>query len=288
MRVGIIAHRASETNLSLAASSPAGVGAFLVAPGDALRELGPADAALGRLDVLSTLEGIEHGLPCLELLELRGIPVLNPPISLRLAHDKLATSAALSVADLPHPRTRPVFGGVPAPLPFPLVLKPRFGSWGRDVVRCADEREYELALECYRMRPWFHAAGAVAQELLPLLGHDLRLVVAAGEVIGAVRRVAAPGEWRTNIALGARRERAEPAPAACELAVAAAKAIGGDLVGVDLLPLGPGRFAILEVNGAVDFSPEYGSGVFTAAMEALVGSLRRRQLLPPLAEAAGW
>jgi [lysine-biosynthesis-protein LysW]---L-2-aminoadipate ligase len=41
------------------------------------------------------------------------------------------------------------------------------------------------------------------------------------------------------------------------LAVAAAAAVGADIVGVDLLPLRDGRFVVLEVNGAVDFTSEY-------------------------------
>jgi [lysine-biosynthesis-protein LysW]---L-2-aminoadipate ligase len=84
-------------------------------------------------------------------------------------------------------------------------------------------------------------------------------------VIGAVKRVARPGEWRTNVALGATRARVDPSPAACETAIAAATAIGAELVGVDLLPVGPGQHVVLELNGAVDFAPVYGTDVFSAA-----------------------
>jgi glutathione synthase/RimK-type ligase-like ATP-grasp enzyme len=228
MRIGIVSHHASRTNIGLAASAPDGVDAFVVAPEDALRKLRPGDAALGRLDVLPTVDGIEEGIRCLESLELGSVFVLNRAVTLRLAHDKLATAHALAAAALPHPRTRPVAAGDPPPLPFPLVLKPRFGSWGRDVVRCDHPAEYESALTAYGGRRWFKTAGAVAQALVPPLGHDLRVVVAGGEVIGSVRRVARPGEWRTNVALGARRESVAASPVACELALAAAQAIEAD------------------------------------------------------------
>ena len=44
------------------------------------------------------------------------------------------------------------------------------------------------------------------------------------------------------------------------LAVRASRAVGADLVGVDLLPLPDGGYTVLELNAAVDFSPEYGMG----------------------------
>jgi RimK family alpha-L-glutamate ligase len=209
--------------------------------------------------------------------------MLNAPLALMLAHDKLATASALTAAALPHPRTRAVVDAdAPSPLPFPLVLKPRYGSWGRDVVLCADEAAYRRALSTLRTRPWFTTTGAVAQELVPPLAHDLRFVVAAGDVIGAVKRVAAPGEWRTNVALGATRHPVDPSPAACELAIASAAAIGADLVGVDLLPVGPGRYVVLELNGAVDFSPVYAprGEVFALVMRALVSRLESEPVLP--------
>jgi glutathione synthase/RimK-type ligase-like ATP-grasp enzyme len=137
------------------------------------------------------------------------------------------------------------------------VLKPRFGSWGRDVTRCDDDEDVECATEAARLRVWFNAAGAVAQRLVPPAGFDLRVLVAAGHVVGAVMRRAAPGEWRTNVALGAHRIPITPPQDACELALAAAEAVGGDLVGVDLLPLPGDGWIVLEVNGAVDFNSAY-------------------------------
>jgi [lysine-biosynthesis-protein LysW]--L-2-aminoadipate ligase len=283
MRIAIVTHHSTETNLGLAAAAPPGVRAFVVAPEDAAHHLEPHDAALGRLDVLPTLDGIEQGLLHLDRLEGRGLPVLNPPFALLLAHDKLATPAALAAAALPHPRTRALFDPVGRPpLPFPFVVKPRYGSWGRDVLLCTDERAYRRAVATLRTRAWFASSGAVVQELVPPLGHDLRVVVAAGDVIGAIKRVARPGEWRTNVALGATRVPAHPSPAACELALAAAAAIGADLVGVDLMPVGPGRYVVLELNGAVDFAGvhEPGGNVFASAMRALTSRLRSDAVLP--------
>ena len=117
--------------------------------------------------------------------------------------------------------------------------------------------------------------GALVQELVPPVGYDLRLVVAAGVVVGAIRRLAAPHEWRTNASLGGSRRKARPVAAASALGIAAAAAIGADLVGVDLLPAGDG-YTVIELNGAVDFDDLYsldGQDVLREAAVAL-GLLR--------------
>jgi RimK family alpha-L-glutamate ligase len=288
VRIALLTHHATKTNLALADSAPAGTSCFVLEPAQAASVLGAGDAVVGRLDVRRTLDGIEDGLTHLDRLEARGLTVLNRSLTLRLAHDKRATAAALTVASLPHPRTLALFDADDAapPLPFPFVIKPRFGSWGRDVLLISDRSAYLDALATLRRRAWFAATGAVVQDLVPPRGHDLRLVVACGEVIGAIKRVARRGEWRTNVALGAARVPVEPSPGACELALAAAAAIDGDLIGVDLLPVGPGRYVVLELNGAVDFSPEYdpGGDVYATAVGALVRGVSR--LLTPSDRAA--
>jgi RimK family alpha-L-glutamate ligase len=259
----VVAHRVTPTNSRLG---------LVLTPGQAVARLGPGDTALGRLDILQTLDGIEPGLWALDRLAATGVALLNNRSALTAAHDKLATAAALRTARVPHPRTAHVAPWLPLPeLEPPLVLKPRFGSWGRDVIRCETPEEIDAGLNEIARRRWYAATGAIAQKLVAPRGFDLRLVVARGQVIGAVRRVAAAGEWRTNVALGARREPVTPPPEACAVAVAGAAAVGGDLVGVDLLPADLGSWVVLEVNGAVDFTSVYSFDVdvFAAATAAL-------------------
>jgi RimK family alpha-L-glutamate ligase len=155
------------------------------------------------------------------------------------------------------------------------VLKPRFGSWGTDVFRCDTEDEYVARLEQVRERPWFRSHGVLVQELVEPRGYDLRLIVAAGQVIGGIERHARSGEWRTNVALGARRRPTVLDARAAMIALEAAAAIGGDLVGVDLLPAGDGDYVVLEVNGAVDFTRHYsldGGDVFRLAASRLAAA----------------
>jgi RimK family alpha-L-glutamate ligase len=263
----VVAHRATPTNTRLGT---------VVTPARALARLRRGDVALGRLDVLRSLDGIEPGLWALGRLGDLGVRVLNGRPALVKAHDKLETAAALDGAGVPHPRTVHVAPWLPAPkLEPPLVLKPRFGSWGLDVVRCDTNDDVELTLAELGSRHWFEAAGGLAQELIEPRGFDLRVIVCRGAVVGAVRRVAPEGEWRTNVALGGRREPVRPPDDACELALAAADAIGGTLVGVDLLPDGTGGWVVIEVNGAVDFTSAYSldGDVFATVRSALLSAV---------------
>jgi [lysine-biosynthesis-protein LysW]---L-2-aminoadipate ligase len=212
--------------------------------------------------------------------------VRNPPGALIVAHDKLLTARTLRLAGLPHPHTTLLNPGLPTAVPeLPVVLKPRFGSWGRDVEQCATAEELDAALFRLRRKPWFLEHGALAQELVEPRGWDMRLVVAGGRVVGAACRIARTGEWRTNAALGAQVEPVEPPPVAQALALAAARAARADLVGVDLLPTPNGGFLVLELNGAVDFRPVYSPlrNVFFDAVDALLEDAVRQ---PELAAAS--
>lgn len=283
MTFAVVAHSRSETNLRLvAAAESLGYSASVLSPRDALRLLGPDDIALARLDVREGLDGIESGIPELERLAAGGVRLLNPPGALVAAHDKLLTSRVMRLSGVPHPHTWHIAEGMPTAAPeLPLVLKPRFGSWGRDVSLCRTQAELDNELDRLRFRGWFREHGVLAQELVQPQGWDLRLVVAGGRVVGAARRLAAPDEWRTNVALGGITEPTEPPPLARALALSAAAAIGADLVGVDLLPTENG-YLIVELNGAVDFRAEYaldGGDVFESTVVQLLRAAREGRAL---------
>ena len=76
--LALIAQRATPTNLALAAAAPRGVDVRIVTPEQALDAVSAGDAALGRLDVVETLDGVDDGLWALGTLAavLRGAAVV--------------------------------------------------------------------------------------------------------------------------------------------------------------------------------------------------------------------
>jgi RimK family alpha-L-glutamate ligase len=283
-RLAIIAHQATATNLSLLDAARAHAGdAVLLSPGVGRRWLRPGDTALARLDVLSTMSGPEPGLDDVHDLERNGVTVRNRAGGLLGVHDKLATAIRLGAHGLPHPRTVHVDGDVDPRLGYPVVVKPRFGSWGRDVHLCTSSGALERCLHALARREWFQRQGALVQELIHPQGRDLRLIVAAGRITGAIERVAAAGEWRTNVSLGGRRRTVDPPAVTRLLALEAANALETDLVGVDLLPDGTGGWTILELNGAVEFNQAYalsGEDVHEEAIRSLLDRRRDERGMP--------
>ena len=280
MRFAIVACRPDSTSEKLAQARFDGGAWETMTPQQALAELRPGDAALGRLDVLPTLDGMDDGVWALGALEARGVVVLNEAASLLATHDKLLTARLLRRHGVPHPATGHVRNGRGiAPIERPVVVKPRFGSWGREVYRCETQAELEATIELVSRSGWYERHGALVQDLVQPQGYDLRVIVAGDRVVGAAFRVAAPGEWRTNVALGGvRRPVQEPPVDAGEVAIEAARAVGAALVGVDLLPVEGGGWTVVELNGAVDFTSEYSSwsDVFAETAAVLAETARER------------
>jgi RimK family alpha-L-glutamate ligase len=270
----LVGSRFSATNeLLRAALEATGTRTLVCSPDIAEERARVGDVVIGRLDVRPTFDGVQPGLGRLLQIRDRGIRVVNGADVLVATHDKLATALFLDAASIPQPRAVHVSDDDDSPaFEPPYVVKPRFGSWGRDVCLCESRAELRACLWHLRHRRWFSRHGALVQELIPPRGFDLRLIVSAGTIVGAVERIAAEGEWRTNIALGGSRRQATPTSEACDVAIRAAAAVGGDLVGIDLLPDEDG-WRVIEINGAVDFTDDYsldGRDVFACAVEPFV------------------
>ena len=272
MAFAIVAHSPTETNTSLASAWRVDECYGIFSPREALGFLGSGDVALARLDVRRSLDGVEPGLSDLVELERRGVRVLNRPEALLAGHDKLLCARVLESGCVPTPRT--VFVGDDwreLDSLLPLVIKPRFGRWGAGVFRVEDESALRRLERKLAGRPWLARGGAIAQELIPSLGFDLRVLIARGSVVGAVRRRASDGEWRTNVSCGARRIAETAEPRAARMALEAVDMTSLDLAVVDVMPLPGAGFCVLGVNAAPDFGLDYNSdeNVFDAVIERL-------------------
>jgi tetrahydromethanopterin:alpha-L-glutamate ligase len=208
------------------------------------------DGVLVRMMPPGSLEQVVFRMDALHRVAAAGVPVWNPPRAVEAAVDKYLTLALLDQAGLPVPETWTGQGATPALEAFEVLggdvaVKPLFGSEGRGIVRVSDR---ELA---WRIFHALERQGAVLylQRIIRHPGHDLRAIVLQGQVLGAMRRHASGIDWRTNVALGGRAEPCGLDPDAERLAVAAAKAVGAEVAGVDLVEdLDSGRMTVLEVN----------------------------------------
>jgi glutathione synthase/RimK-type ligase-like ATP-grasp enzyme len=228
-----------ETNEELVqAWRERGLRASLLSPVDALWAFRRGDVAIGWLDVVRSLDGVEPGLDVLGLCERAGVRVLNRAAALLNAHDKLLTARRLRLAGVRHPKSVFVAPTATASGSLPRSSSSRDSEAGAGTSFAAIRRLMSPSTpDTLSTRTWFQHQRALAQELLPPAGFDLRLVVAGGRLVGAIERIAAPGEWRTNVSLGGRRRRVELPEEAVRLGLAAVDGIDGDFVGVDLLPV---------------------------------------------------
>lgn len=209
-----------------------------------------ADLVVVRGMPAGSLEQIVFRMDLLGRLAAQGIPVVNPPRALEIAIDKYLSLARMAAAGLPVPRTivaqdTATIRAAWEALGGDCVIKPLFGSRGRGLTRLATAQEVEAVAAGSAAS----ATGGVAyvQEFVPHPGWDVRVLVIGGQAF-TIRRHAVAGDWRTNVSLGG---RAEPftAPADwIDLAHAAARAVGAEVAGVDLLPAMDGRLLVLEVN----------------------------------------
>jgi RimK family alpha-L-glutamate ligase len=229
---------------SLVARSVSEGAAQILAAND---ELSQFDVLLVRTMPPGSLEQVVFRMDALGQLETAGTTVINPPRAIECAVDKYLTTARLSAAGLPVPRTvvcQTVEDSMSAfeLLGGDVVIKPIFGSEGRGITRLQDpalaERAFRLLVQL----------GSVVylQQFVPHDGWDLRMLV-IGRQVFAMRRVNRL-DWRTNISRGAVAEAIECRDEWVELARRAAKVVGASIAGVDLLVGRDGKTYVIEVN----------------------------------------
>jgi RimK family alpha-L-glutamate ligase len=207
------------------------------------------DAVLARIIPNGSLEQIIFRVDALHWLEDRGVPVINSPRAIERSVDKFYTSALLHDAGLPTPETiaGEDFATAMAAVRRmgDVVIKPIFGSMGHGLVRVTDpEVGFRVLRALEQTRAVFYVQQTIDHD-----GRDIRAFVVGDRVIGAIERQAPDGDWRTNVSRGGSARAIDLCDDDRELALRAARAVGADYAGVDLLPARDGRVFVLEVNG---------------------------------------
>jgi [lysine-biosynthesis-protein LysW]--L-2-aminoadipate ligase len=259
IKIGVLCSRVRvEEKLILAALRKRGVDYERVDPRKVSFDLGGLDGnRLGEYDgVLIRCLSHSRAYYLTRWLESLGIPAISPHHVVVTCGDKLLTSAALQEAGVPIPRTMITFTPEAAleaieAMGYPVVLKPLHGSWGRLLARVNDRDAAEAVLEHKTTLGGYAHSVFYIQEYVDKPGRDIRTLVAGDEVIYAVYRRAT--HWITNTARGGEPLPCPLTPEIAGLSVAAAQAVGGGVVAVDLLETMDGRLLVNEVNHTPEF-----------------------------------
>ena len=190
-------------------------------------------------------------------LEGVGIRPVSSFKTLQVAGNKLFTSMMLIRKGVKTPKTVLSFSYQSAlnslnKIGYPAVLKPIVGSWGRLISLIGDKYSAEAILEDRQyMSPLYQIY--YIQEYVDKPGRDIRVTVVGGEIVSAIYRVSPPGQWKTNIALGSKSEKAEVDSELAEIVLKAAEAVDGEFVGVDVMESPREGYLVNEVNPTPEF-----------------------------------
>jgi RimK family alpha-L-glutamate ligase len=218
--------------------------------------LGPEAVRLDALDLLivrglprGSLEQVIFRMDALHVLAEQGVRCVNHPRAIERTIDKSWAGAALGLAGVPTPPTIVCERREDAMRAFEqlggdVVVKPLFGAMGNGIARVEDP---DVAHRVFGALELERAVYYLQRTIAPAGRRNVRVLVVAGEVAGAMERVA--DSWRANVARGARPRAVALTAAEAALALAAAAAVEADVAGVDLLVAPDGEVAVLEVNG---------------------------------------
>jgi [lysine-biosynthesis-protein LysW]---L-2-aminoadipate ligase len=215
------------------------------------------DLALG--DVIMQ-RSVSHyrGLYLTACLEFLGFPVINKFSVGETCGNKLLTSLVLAKRKIPTPKTQFAFSAESAmetmtKTGFPLVLKPIVGSWGRGVFPLRDEEIAGMVVEMREEDDSPFARIYYVQEMIDRPPRDIRCIVVGDQLVTAIYRYSAQNEWRTNVARGGKAELTPITKELEDLALKAAKAVGGGILGVDMMEDKKRGLIVHEVNNTVEF-----------------------------------
>ena len=209
------------------------------------------DVALERC--VSYFRGL-HFTSCLEFMDM---PVLNRFDVASICGNKMFMTLLLKKHNIPTPKTHFAFSASGASeniekTGYPLVIKPVIGSWGRGVLQLKDRDTADAIFEIRNVTDSPHDRIYYLQELVDRPPRDIRVITIGNNPIAAMYRRSSGG-FKTNIALGADPELCEITPEMEDLAYRTSKAMGGGILGIDMMEDNARGLVVHEVNNTVEF-----------------------------------
>ncbi len=194
-----------------------------------------------------SLEQVIFRMDALHQLENSGVRLVNSPYAIEKMVDKYYTLSLLCNAGLTVPETRVTENIAAAMQAFDVlggdvVVKPLFGSRGVGMVRVSDVETAGRVFKALQLGGYVY----YLQKFVPHLDRDMRLLVVGGECIAGMERVS--DGWKTNLAAGARPLPLQLTAEIVDTSLKAARAVGADYCGVDLLRSAAGELYVIEVN----------------------------------------
>lgn len=195
----------------------------------------------------------DFGVLLLNHLSSMQVPTTLSADGLATARNKFATLQRLLKAGLRIPESFLVAskikaGDVIETTPPPLILKLLSGTQGVGVMKVEKVSDVgpiiDTLVELKQL--------ILIQSYIPNPGEDVRIFVIGDRVVGAMKRRAAPTEWRSNIHLGGTGFEYRPSGEEAEAGVKAAKAVGVEVAGVDMIISEDGPY-VIEVNASPGF-----------------------------------
>ena len=195
-----------------------------------------------------------HFTACLEFMD---IPVINKFDVANTCGNKMITSMLLKKNNIPTPKTYFSFSAERAldnfeKVGYPLVIKPIIGSWGRSVMPVKDKDTAEAVIENRQVTDGPQDRIYYLQEMIDRPPRDIRVITVGDQAISAMYRKSSGG-FKTNIALGADPELCEITKEMEDLCEKTSKAVGGGILGIDLMEDKEKGLVVHEVNNTVEF-----------------------------------
>jgi ribosomal protein S6--L-glutamate ligase len=216
-----------------------------------------------------------YGLAVVSHLDTMGVPVVNGAAGIARSRDKVRCLQLLASSGIDVPRTVmatqhanvqqlvDLVGGLPC------IIKLLRGTQGVGVMLGNTLAEVETILQTF----WGLGQDVCLQEFIAeSKGRDLRALVVGEKVVGAMRRTARSGDFRANIHRGGEGKPAKLDAHTRAMAVRAARVIGLEVCGVDLLESAAGP-KVMELNSSPGFE-----GLEAATKKDIAGDIVRHAL----------